>query len=248
MLPICSRHLECSIVGAHCCLMVRRWMKERSTVVHVGGIATMHGVKYQHLKKKFSSTRRSNSPTNFDPAPATFTPKRHCSTLLKASHASTASTAKLAGVSVSHAAAASSSRPSSLQHPQFPALPSNRRPPLATLPDPKPKQTHSVVPCAGIPHGVVGSALSAQLCGEKDAVHRASAHGVVRRTQCWHSNLCIVCIGNILRDASPFYDILVRRSRVGFAFIAQRCALHTSPKPNKQFQHCTACKEHFKYG
>ena len=135
-------------------------MKERSTVVHVGGIATMHGVKYQHLKKKFSSTRRSNSPTNFNPAPATFTPKRHCSTLLKASHASTASTAKLAGVSVSHAAAASSSRPSSLQHPQFPALPSNRRPPLATLPDPKPKQTHSVVPCAGIPHGAVGSAPS----------------------------------------------------------------------------------------
>ena len=43
-------------------------------------VTTTHGTKFRHLEKRSSSTRRSTSPNNFKPAPATCTPKRPCST------------------------------------------------------------------------------------------------------------------------------------------------------------------------
>ena len=121
------------------------------------GVTTTHGVKFQHLKKISSSTRRSTSPINFNPAPATCTPKRPHSTSLKEKHAT-----QVPSISVSRAAAATSARPSSSSLPpscpQVPVLSSNVQLPLATLP--KPKKTNHVVPCTGISHGAFGSALS----------------------------------------------------------------------------------------
>ena len=142
MLTMCSHHLECSIVGARRCLMVRRRTKERSAVVCVASLPSI--AKNTSISKEISSsTRRSNSPTNFDPASVIFTPKRPRSTLLEAKHSATVSTDKLPSVTISRAAVASSSRPSSLQHPQVLVLPSNR---LHTSPKPN-KQFQRCTAC-----------------------------------------------------------------------------------------------------